>query len=57
MSEGLALFDDEVRRYFSDCVGIDALDTDWLQAQLSLSRGGLGLRKLAVLFCSLIGIR
>ena len=48
VSEGLALLDDEVRRYISDCVGIDASDTDWLQAQLSLSRGRLGLRKLAV---------
>ena len=26
VSEGLALFDDEVRRYFSDCVGIDDLE-------------------------------
>ena len=48
VSEGLALFDNEVHRYLSDCIGIDASDTDWLQAQLSLSRGGLGLRKLAV---------
>ncbi|KAL5518040.1 hypothetical protein EMCRGX_G003708 [Ephydatia muelleri] len=51
VSEGLALFDEEVRRYFSDCVAIDASDSDWLQAQLSLSRGGLGLRRLA-LHCS-----
>ncbi|KAL5470688.1 hypothetical protein EMCRGX_G028693 [Ephydatia muelleri] len=51
VSEGLALFDEEVRHYFSDCVAIDALDSDWLQVQLSLSRGGLGLRRLA-LHCS-----
>ena len=51
VSEGLALFDEEVRRYFSDCVIIDALDSDWLQVQLSLSRGGLGLCRLA-LHCS-----
>ena len=51
VSEGLALFDEEVRRYFSDCVAIDASDSDWLQVQLSLSRGGLGLRRLA-LHCS-----
>ena len=51
VSEGLALFDEEVRNYFSDCVAIDASDSDWLQVQLSLSRGGLGLRNLA-LHCS-----
>ena len=36
VSEGLALFDEEVRHYFSDCVAIDASDSDWLQVQLSL---------------------
>eukprot|EP00731_Ephydatia_muelleri_P000323 Em0001g323a len=41
----LALFDEEVRRYFTDCVAIDASDSDWLQVQLSLNRGGLGLLK------------
>ena len=46
VSEGLALFDGEVRCHFSDCVGIDASDADWQQVQLSLSRGGLGLRRL-----------
>ena len=46
MSEGLALFDGEVRCHFSDCVGMDASDADWQQVQLSLSRGGLGLRRL-----------
>ena len=51
VSEGLALFDVEARRYFTDCVAIDASDSDWLQVLLSLSRGGLGLRKLA-LHCS-----
>ncbi|KAL5457674.1 hypothetical protein EMCRGX_G034959 [Ephydatia muelleri] len=29
VSEGLALFDGEVRCYFSDCVGIDASDAVW----------------------------
>ena len=48
VSEGLALFEEEVRRYFTDCVAIDASDSDWLQVQLCLSRGGLGLRKLAL---------
>ena len=51
MSEGLALFDEEVHRYFADCIAIDASDSDWLQVQLCLSRGGLGLRKVA-LHCS-----
>ena len=51
VSEGLALFDGEVRCHFSDCVGIDALDAVWQQVQLSLSRGGLGLRRLE-LHCS-----
>ena len=48
MSEGLASFDEEIRRYFSDCVAIDASESDWLQVQLSLSRGGLGLHRLAL---------
>ena len=48
VSEGLALFDVEVRRHFCDCVAIDASDSEWLQVQLSLSRGGLGLIRLAV---------
>ena len=51
VSEGLALFDEEVRRNFSDCVAVDASDSDWRQVQLSLSRGGLGLRRLELL-CS-----
>ncbi|KAL5473538.1 hypothetical protein EMCRGX_G028029 [Ephydatia muelleri] len=51
VSEGLALFDGEVRCYFSDCVGIDASDAVWQQVQLSLSRGGLGLGRLE-LHCS-----
>ena len=49
--EGLTLFDAEVRRHFCDCVAIDPSDSEWLQVQLSLSRGGLGLRRLA-LHCS-----
>ena len=51
MSEGLALFDAEVRRHFCDCVAIDPSDSKRLQVQQSLSRGGLGLRRLA-LHCS-----
>ena len=50
VSEGLALFDVEFHRHFCDidCV---ATDSEWLQVQLSLSRGGLGLRRFA-LHCS-----
>ena len=48
VSEGLELFDEEVRRYFSDCAAIDASDSGWLQVQLSLSRGGLRLCRLAL---------
>ena len=51
VSEGLALFDVEVRHHFCDTVAIDPSDSEWLQVQLSLSRGGLGLQRLA-LHCS-----
>eukprot|EP00731_Ephydatia_muelleri_P016405 Em0009g829a len=51
VSEGLAFYDGEVRCHFSDCVGIDASDAVWQQVQLSLSRGGLSLRRLE-LHCS-----
>ena len=43
VSEGLALFDAEVRRHFCDRLAIDPSDSEWL----SLSRGGLGLRRFA----------
>ena len=48
ISDGLTLFDAEIRRCFSECTGIDTADNDWLQIQLSLGRGGLGLRSLAL---------
>ena len=51
VSKGLALFDVEVRHHFCDCVAIDPSDSEWLQVQLSPSRGGLSLRRLA-LHCS-----
>ena len=35
ISDGLALFDTDVRR-FSECTGIDTADTEWLQVQRSL---------------------
>ena len=45
--KALQLFDEDIRRCFSSTTGIDASDAAWQQAQLSLSRGGLGLRSLA----------
>ena len=47
IAEGLALFDKEVRQCFSECTALDTSDIDWMQAQLNLSRGGLGLRSLS----------
>ena len=41
--EGLHLFDEEVCQTFSESMCIDPSDLVWQQAQLSLSRGGLGL--------------
>ena len=46
-SEGLHFFDIDVRQCFSDCLSIDPPNTAWQQAQLCLSRGGLGLRSLS----------
>ena len=40
-------YDDDVRRCFSECTAIDPPNVAWQQAQLSLSRGGLGLRSLS----------
>ena len=53
VSEGLALFDEEVRCHFFDWVAIDASDSDWRQVQLNLRRGGLGLHRL---FSCVLGI-
>ena len=50
-SEGLALFDAEVHCHICDCVAIDPSDSELLQVQQSLSRGGLGLHRFA-LHCS-----
>ena len=47
IADGLALFDKDVRQCFSECTAFDTSDIDWMQAQLSLSRGGLGLCSLA----------
>eukprot|EP00731_Ephydatia_muelleri_P003120 Em0001g3120a len=40
IAEGLALFDKDVRQCFAECTAVDAADVEWMQAQLSLSRGG-----------------
>ena len=46
-SEGLHFIDIDVRQCFSDCLSINLPNTAWQQAQLCLSRGGLGLRSLS----------
>ena len=46
--DGLALFDNDVRHCFAECTMFDTSDAAWQQAQLSLSRGGLGLRRLSL---------
>ena len=46
--DGLALFDNDVRHCFAECTMVDTSDAAWQQAQLSLSRGGLGLRRLSL---------
>eukprot|EP00731_Ephydatia_muelleri_P038584 Em0814g2a len=46
IAEGLALFDKDVRQCFAECTAVMLL-VEWMQAQLSLSRGGLGLRSLS----------
>ena len=43
----LCVFDEQVRQTFTECQAIEITDNAWMQAQLSLSRGGLGLRSLA----------
>ncbi|KAL5481640.1 hypothetical protein EMCRGX_G021841 [Ephydatia muelleri] len=43
----VSLFDDEVRQCFAECTAVDTPDFTWQQAQLSLSRGGLGLRRVS----------
>ena len=45
-SKALMLFDADIRKTFCQCTGVDISDFAWQQAQLSLSRGGLGLHYL-----------
>ena len=47
VAEGFKYFDNDVRHCFALCTGVDTSDDAWEQAQLSLSRGGLGLRHLS----------
>ena len=44
----LALFDNNVRQSFTECLALDPFDANWDQAKLSLADGGLGLRSLAL---------
>ena len=39
--------DCDVRHCFALCTGVDTTNSSWEQAQLSLSRGGIGLRSLS----------
>ena len=43
----LQLFDQDVQKCFTSCTGVHPSIAAWKQAQLSLSRGGLGLRFLS----------
>ena len=47
VNEAFALFDDCVQQCFSECTAADVSAATWQQAQLSLKRGGLGLRSLS----------
>ena len=46
VAEALGIFDLDIRRCFTECISVDVSDVAWQQAQLSPSRGGLGLRSL-----------
>ena len=43
----LQIFDQDVQKCFTSCTGVHSSNVAWKQAQLSLSRGGLGLRSLS----------
>ena len=47
ISDALSVFDADVRRCFTESTAIDTSQSTWQQTQLSLSRGGLGLRQLS----------
>ena len=44
--KALELFDQDARSCLSQSTSVDLTDVSWNQAQLSLSRGGLGMRSL-----------
>ena len=46
VAEGLGIFDRDIRRCFTECTSVDITDFAWMQAQLSPSKGGLGLCSL-----------
>ena len=48
IKDALAVFDAGVRRTFCLCTGVDVSNDAWQQAQLSLGKGGLGLRSLSL---------
>ena len=47
LAEALSIFDlEDIYRCFTECTSVDISDVAWQQAQLSPSRGGLGLQSL-----------
>ena len=46
-SKAVSFFDDDIRRASNRCMGVNTSNITWEQAQLSLSRGGLGLWSLS----------
>ena len=47
MADALQMFDNDIHEAFAECTAVDAFGNSWELAQLSLSRGGLGLRSLS----------
>ena len=47
MADALQMFDNDIHHAFDECTAVDAIGNSWQQAQLSLSRGGLGLHSLS----------
>ena len=47
MADALQMFDNDIHHAFAECTAVDAFGNSWQQAQLSLSRGGLGLCSLS----------
>ena len=47
IAEGLEYFDNDVRHCFALSTAVDTTNSAWKQAQLSFSRGGLGLHRLS----------